>query len=392
MTTPGGIGPERLGDIVNGAAPRDEEERALLVLMEETRALQPGASEELRRRVLDGPPPRRATRWESARAWLGSASGRRGLLVGAPVVAGIIALAVAIPALDGGGHPSPAPGDAAEATSTTTTPARGSARAAAAPEAAPASDSAKAAAPVAPAAAGAAGLATPAPTGPDARRAQQVTATTRVQVKDVEALSRASTSAMRTVRALGGFTASSDYSVPNGAEGTNRLVFRVPVDRAQDALAAFGRLGTVTGQSADIVDLTERLDRQSDAVTRLEAEVADLRAKAAAQPGDAAIAADLARAEAVLGRARAARAATLERVDRATLRLTLTTERPPPPATSAGRFGGPLSRAGGRLADAAAWLLGALVLVGPFLVVGGAALWGVSRLRGRADRRLMGSA
>ena len=47
----------------------------------------------------------------------------------------------------------------------------------------------------------------------------------------------------------------------------------------------------MTGQSADIVDLTARLGGQSAAVTRLEAEVADLRAKAAAQPGDPGVAA-----------------------------------------------------------------------------------------------------
>ena len=127
--------------------------------------------------------------------------------------------------------------------STTTTPAQGSARAAAAAEAAPAFDSAKAAAPAAPAASGAGRVATPAPTGPDARRAQQVTATTRVQVKDVAALSRASTSAMRTVRSLGGFTASSDYSVPNGAEGTNRVVFRLPVDRRRTRWRRSGAWG-----------------------------------------------------------------------------------------------------------------------------------------------------
>jgi len=389
VTTPGGIGPERLGELVDGAAPRDDEERALLALMEETRALEPGASQGLRRRVLDGPPPRPASRrFDPRRRLSGVGDGRRRLLLGAPVVAGIIALAIAIPALNDSGSPHAplASADSPTAVEDGAAPETPSAPAAGAAESAPAPaepDSARAAAGIAPSA--------QAPV-PSSERARQVTATTRVQVDDVSALSEASASAMRTVRSLDGFTASSDYSVPNGAEGTNRLVFRVPVDRAEDALAAFGRLGVVTGQSASIVDLTAQLRRQTGQVEALTVTVAELRAKAAAAPGDPVLAAELARAEASLARAEETRAATLTRTELATLRLTLTTEGPPPPATGEGRFGGPVSRAGGRLADATAWLLGALVLVGPFLLLAAVAGWGALRLRGRSEHRVMGSA
>jgi hypothetical protein len=395
VTTPGGIGPERLGEIVDGAAPRDDEERALLALMEETRALEPGASEALRRRVLDGPPPQPVSRAASLwRRLSGAADGRRRLLtVGAPVAAGLVALAIAIPVLNDGDSPSTAPESADAPTSlegATAAPESGRLdRSAGAAESAPAegADSSNAAPPAAAAVAPGAQAPVPA-TG----RARKVTAETRVQVEDVEALSSASTSAMRTVRALGGFTASSDYDVPSGAEGTNRLVFRVPVDRAEDALAAFGRLGVVTGQSADIVDLTERLGARGDRADALRATVAGLRARAAADPGDAALAAELARAEASLARAEAQRAATERATRLATLRLTLTTQGPPPPITEEGRFMGPLSRAGARLGDATAWLLGALVLVGPFVLLAAGAGWGALRLRGRSRSRLMGSA
>jgi hypothetical protein len=353
--------------------------------MEETRALEPGASEELRRRVLDGPPPQPAMGRLHPRRWLGSGRPRRGVLVGAPVVAGIIALAIAIPVLNGGDSPPPpTPSDpVAAGESAPASPARD--RAGVPQSAGPAPTAA-------PAAAGAAGIGAKAlPPAADASRAQQVAATTRVQVEDVATLSRASTSAMRTVRSLGGFTASSDYAVPNGGDGTNRLVFRVPVDRAEVALAAFGRLGTVTAQSASIVDLTARLDAAARGIDRVRTQIADLRARVAARPGDAALAAELARSEAVLRRVEEARAATLARTRLATLRLTLTTQGPPPPATSAGRFGGPVSRAGERLADAAAWTLGAIILVGPFLLLAAGAGWGALRLRGRSERRLMGS-
>ena len=392
MTTPEGMGPERLAEIVDGAAPRDDDERAMLALMEEARALERGASEELRRRVLDGPPPQPAPGRFDPRRWLGAGDRRRRLLVGAPLVAGIIAMAVVIPALNGGGS-SPSPGapvsaEVAKESRLAAPTAAGTAADSATPEALGTTDSSARA----PAAAAATGTTAQAPLPSAGRRARQVTATTRVQVKGVTALSRASASAMRTVRGLDGFTASSDYSVPNGAEGTNRLVFRVPVDRAGDALAAFGRLGVVTGQSANIVDLTARLDATTRRIDRLTTEVADLRARLAANPGDAALAAELARVEAALHRAEDARGATLARTNLATLNLTLTTQGPPAPVAREGRFGGPISRAGGRLADATAWLLGAIVLVGPFLLLAGLAGWGVSRLRGRADRRLMGSA
>ncbi len=383
MTASDGIGPERLAEIVDGAPPRDDEERTLVALMEQTRALEPGASEELRRRVLDAPPPAAARRFDPRR-WLGAVDGRRRLLVAGPAVAGVIALAIAIPALDGGSSSSaPAGGDP---TATLTAPeaerqrlADPGAAEAAGDEAAPAPS----VAPVEPKAL---------PPGSDPGRSQQVTATTRVQVEGVTALSRTSGAAMRTVRRLGGFTASSDYSVPSGSEGTNRLVFRVPVARAEDALAAFGRLGVVTAQSASIVDLTPRIESATDRIEKLGVRIAALRARVAARPGDTARAAELARAEAVLRRAEGSRKEALSRTRLATLRLTLTTVGPPAPATNAGRFEGPISRAGGRLADATAWLLGALVLVGPFLLLAGAAAWGAARLRGRSERRLMGSA
>ena len=219
-----------------------------------------------------------------------------------------------------------------------------------------------------------------------------MTASTRVRVESVTALSKASDRAMTAVRSLGGYTASSDYSVPNGSTGTNVLVFRVPVARAERAIAAFGRLGTVIGQSADIVDVTGRLRAQGRAVERLTERVNRLRAALAAQPGDAALAARLDAAEAGLRAAEARQGATRARADLARLNLTLTTEGPPAAPVKEGRFLGPLSDAGSRLADATAWLLGTLVLIGPFAAVALLAAWGAARLRRRTSRRLMGSA
>ena len=156
-----------------------------------------------------------------------------------------------------------------------------------------------------------------------------MTASTRVRVESVTALSRASDRAMATVRGLGGFTVSSDYSVPSGAAGTNVLVFRVPVARAERAIAGFGRLGTVIGQSADIVDVTARLGAEGRAVERLTERVDRLRAALVARPGDQALMAQLERAQRDLSEAEARRSATRGRADLARLDLTLTTEGPP---------------------------------------------------------------
>ena len=116
-----------------------------------------------------------------------------------------------------------------------------------------------------------------------------------------------------------------------------------------------------------------------------------LRAELAAHPGDAALTAQLEAAQARLRAAEARRGATRVRAELARLNLTLTTEGPPAAPVDEGRFLGPLSDAGSRLAGATAWLLGALVLIGPFAAVALLAAWGVARLRRRTGRRLMGS-
>ena len=381
MTEHDPMGPERLGELVDGAPPRDDDERALVELLTETRALEPAAPEALRERVraqVAQDPPRER---RSPFAWWGSADARRRLLIAAPVAAGIAAIAIALPLVTGGDSGSPvgqksAAGEAATALR----------------DSAPQSSAAPARAPAPPAAAGGLSAGDVQALGADPRRAQKVTASTRVRVEGVTALSKASDRAMTAVRSLGGYTASSDYSVPNGSTGTNVLVFRVPVAKAEQAIAAFGRLGTVIGQSADIVDVTARLGAQGRAVERLTARVDRLRAEVAARPGDAALAARLEAAEASLRAAEARATATRARADLARLNLTLTTEGPPAAPVKEGRFLGPLSDAGSRLAGATAWLLGALVLIGPFAAVALLAAWGAARLRRRSSRRLMGSA
>ncbi len=74
---------------------------------------------------------------------------------------------------------------------------------------------------------------TPSPTTTD-DRAQLVSATLTVEVKDADAVSRAAQSALELTRTLGGFVVSS--SVATGDEGSASIVVRVPVDQVQDAI------------------------------------------------------------------------------------------------------------------------------------------------------------
>jgi hypothetical protein len=372
-----------VAELVDGAPARDDAERDLAALLAETRALEPGAPEALRERVralaagAPSPAPQGpVARW---RARLRAADRRRLLAVAAPVAVAALVAAIVIPVLGGS--------DGAPVRSGAPAELRSDAGDAAVPQAER----------VVPAAPPGPGAAAPVPGGatgpaPDAGRAQVVSSWTRVRVDGVDALSRASTRAMAAVRRLGGYTASSDYDVLSGEEGTNRLVLRVPVARVDEALAAFGRLGTVIGQRSEIVDVTGRLDAQTRRIERLGARIGRLRDELAARPGDAALQAEVARLEAARRTAEDRRAALRRRAELATLSLTLTTAVPPPAPADEGRFVGPLSDAGDRLAGAAAWLLGAIALLGPFMLVAGAAAWGAVRLRRRGARRLMSRA
>jgi hypothetical protein len=217
-------------------------------------------------------------------------------------------------------------------------------------------------------------------------RPQDVRTWTRVHVQDVQALSRASTRAMTTVHGLGGFLASTRYSVPDAGQGQNVLVFKVPPARVEAALRGFSALGTVIGQRAVTVDLGARLGSGARRLRRQLERVRQLRAELAAHPGDAARAARLAAAEAAYRATSDRQNAVRDRTQMATMNLTLTTVGP---KEERGQFVGALYRAGGRLAGGTAWVMQALILVLPPLLIVGAALAAWHARRRRTRRRLL---
>jgi hypothetical protein len=90
-------------------------------------------------------------------------------------------------------------------------------------------------------------------------RAQRVSATLTVEVRDSNAVSRAAQDALDLTRSLGGYVVSS--SVTTGEQGNASLTVRVPVARVQDAIAGLSGLGRIVSQQVTVDDLQEQLDQ-----------------------------------------------------------------------------------------------------------------------------------
>lgn len=94
--------------------------------------------------------------------------------------------------------------------------------------------------------------------GPTPGRAQQVDATLTVKVADSDHVSSAAQDAFDLTRSLGGHVQSA--SVTTGDQAQAMLTLRVPVERAEDAVAKLSALGTIVSQQVSIQDLQEQLD------------------------------------------------------------------------------------------------------------------------------------
>ena len=117
---------------------------------------------------------------------------------------------------------------------------------------------------------------TPSPTTTD-DRAQLVSATLTVEVKDADAVSRAAQSALELTRTLGGFVVSS--SVATGDEGSASIVVRVPVDEVQDAITGLSGLGRIVSQQVTTADRQESIDAAQRRTRSLRAQIALITAR-----------------------------------------------------------------------------------------------------------------
>jgi Domain of unknown function (DUF4349) len=375
------IDPTRLDALIDGAPPEGGAETNICALLERVRELELSAPPDLRARILEhtAERPAREPRGRRVRAWFAPPR----LAIAGSLAAAAIAAVVVVPNIGNDGSPSV---DGALRESDPTQSVDSSVQAAPGANArskyaVPSPNDAQAVAPGASPAESAAP-----PIGARTNRVQEVRSSTRVQVADVQALSKASSEAMREVRRLGGYTVSSRYAVPNGGRGDNSLVFRVPVARAEAAITAFGGLGTVLSQQADMRDLTQAVTTQNTEISRLEKRAEELRTRLAAQPTDA-LRAQLAAVEAQLKAGTARSNGLKQRGEFARLSLDLTTEGPPAAVEPDGQIEGSLRRSGARLASVGAWTLGAGVLLAPFALVGGVGLVGVRTVRRRSRQR-----
>lgn len=211
---------------------------------------------------------------------------------------------------------------------------------------------------------------------PNGSRLQRYEATLRLRVKDVDALSNGARRAMNLTRSLGGYVASVDYATHGGKRGGATLVLRIPVANIQTALGGLTSLGTILRQQTGILDVTRRADRESKQIAKLERELES------ATPEEAAAI----RLRLKTLRAKHARLLRSARFARITLSLTTPAKQA---AAAPSRFDRTLDDAGSVLLRELEILLYALVVAGPLLLLGGAAMLAGRRVRRQADSRLL---
>lgn len=219
---------------------------------------------------------------------------------------------------------------------------------------------------------------------PTPSRLQRYTASLRVQVKNLNALSDATKRAMRFARLLGGYVASVQYAAPKNGRGGASIIVRVPVDRVQDAIEEYSGLGTIIAQHVSIVDVTKAVQEEAKEIARLQAEIARIEAGGvtpAERPR-------LSAAKARLDYLTKLKAATVRRAELARVKLVLTTK-PKQAAASTGRFDRTMSDAGGVLLREAEILFYALIVAGPVLLLGAGAALLARAQRRRFERRLL---
>jgi uncharacterized protein DUF4349 len=208
--------------------------------------------------------------------------------------------------------------------------------------------------------------------GPSGTRLQQYDASLRVRVQNQDELSKRTQDAMRLARRLGGYVAWANYSTPSN-RGDSELQLQIPITRVQAAIAAFSGYGTLLGQRIRLKDLQARTDNLAARIQRLRERIARLN-----DPRD----------RARLAQLLSARSATVKRAQTASVALTMVVGRKSAAAPPS-RFHRTIDDAGSVLVREFEILLYALVVAGPLLAIGGAAILASRSVRRRSDERLL---
>jgi hypothetical protein len=224
-------------------------------LIHELRATRPSAPAELRARVRAiavGEPARSSWRVRRLRVPL-----RRGLVIAVPAAAALALATAGVLGLARSDNPTALRQQAATATL---------------------ESAAKPAGSVAGSLAGSVNAQLGEPTRDSATsRAQRVSATMTLEVRNSDAVSRAAQGALDLTRSLGGYVVSS--SVATGEEGSASLTVRVPVARVQEAIAGLSALGRIVSQQVTIDDLQATLDELQKREASVRGQIARIRAR-----------------------------------------------------------------------------------------------------------------
>jgi hypothetical protein len=229
-------------------------------------------------------------------------------------------------------------------------------------------------------------------TAPAPGRAQQVSATLTVEVRDSDAVAKAAQDALDLTRSLGGYIVSS--SVSTGGDPGASLVVRVPVTKVQDAVAGLSGLGRIVSQQVNAQDVQESLDALVKREATVRSRIAVIRARLASRTLDPATAAALrsrlATLRAELVQLRQQIAATSGEARMSTIQLEIVT----PGAYGAAASPKPrIDRTVDEALNVLAWegivALGAFIVIAP-LALAGVAVWLGRRLyRRREEERLL---
>jgi Domain of unknown function (DUF4349) len=204
-------------------------------------------------------------------------------------------------------------------------------------------------------------------------RLQQQQVSMRLRVDD---LSRATQTAVRQTRRLGGYVAAADYATGEST-GDSSLDLRVPAQNVQRAIARFTELGTILAQRIRVADLQTGYDRLEARITAKERLIKTL-------TGDR-----LEKEQRALARLERRRAAVLPQATYAKVSLHLTSRKAAEKQEEPGRFDQFWGDARNILGKELIAVLYALVIVGPFAILAALAFFAERARRRRADHRLL---
>jgi hypothetical protein len=222
-------------------------------------------------------------------------------------------------------------------------------------------------------------------------RAQRVSATMTLEVRNSDAVSRAAQGALDLTRSLGGYVVSS--SVATGEEGSASLTVRVPVARVQEAIAGLSALGRIVSQQVTIDDLQATLDELQKREASVRGQIARNRARLESESLDpeteAVLRAKLQTLRAELVQLRTGIDSTNAEARMSTIQVAVVTPGASGAVAPTSRIDRTIDEAMNILAWEGVVLLGLLIVLAPFALVGVGA-WLARRLyRRHEEERLL---